>query len=86
MNVALAGSVCVALLAELVEDGFVFTEVVHAPVSNRHRDGKAQNGAEYQHERDGEAEDQERVQQKLGHSHTTPDGGHDTVERAKLGE
>src|SRR5437660_480034 len=79
---ALLASDCIALLAKLVKDAFVFTEVVHAPVSHGHHDAKVQNGAEHQHERDGQGEDQECVQQQLGYGHHTPDGGQDPVARA----
>ena len=77
---------CIALLAELVEDGLVFPQGVHAPVSGGYDDGEAQDLAEHQHERDGKSEDQERVQHKLGHGHTAPDRGQGPVERADLGE
>lgn len=76
----------IALLAELVEDALVFAEVVHAPVSGGQYYGKIQDGAEHQHERDGEVESQEREQHDLDHGDTAPEGGQDPVEGAKLGE
>ena len=55
MSVVLGGlcSGRVALLAKLIEDSFVFTEVEDTPMGNGHDNGKVQDGAEHQHERDG---------------------------------
>ena len=89
MSAALTGGfrgARIALLAELVEDALVFTEVVHAPVNSGQYYTKVQDGAEHQHERDGEIESQEREQHDLGNGETAPEGGQDPVEGAELGE
>ena len=52
----------VALLAELCDEALVFTDIVHAPLGGWYDEGEAQYGAEYQHERDGEGEDQSHMQ------------------------
>ena len=62
----------IALLAQLVEDGLVFTQVVDTPMGHRHHNTKVQDGAEHQHERDGQGEDQEREHYNLGYGHAAP--------------
>lgn len=61
----------ITLTAKLVKNRFVFAEGGHAPMSHGHHDSEIQDGAEHQHERDGQGEDQ--------------DGDQDPVERGELG-
>src|SRR5438067_8291487 len=61
MNAFLAASP-IALTAKLVKDRLVFAEGGHAPMSHGHHDSEIQDGAEHQHERDGECEDQDGEQ------------------------
>ncbi len=76
----------ITLTAKLVKNRFVFAEGGHAPMSHGHHDSEIQDGAEHQHERDGQGEDQDGEEYQLGHGHNTPDGGQDPIERAELGE
>src|SRR5579884_3316889 len=75
-----------ALLAQFVECALVFAEVVHAPMGGGHDNREVHDRAEHQHERDGEREDQDGVQQHLGDCGTSPHNSQGAIELAKLWE